>query len=125
VAEHFPLPLRVEFRDHGRSAVLLESFIFQDGDLFVAVHAGFVTDFNSTPRLLWWWFPPTEHPEAAVIHDHLYQYPGELTREQCDRVHWRILGLNGMRDSKRNLAYLGIRAGGWVPWNRYRQGEIA
>lgn len=123
--EHFPLPLRVEFTDHGRRARLLAPFVFRDGEEAYGVPEGFVTDFNSVPRFLWVWFAPWEHPEAAIIHDWLYQCPGVLTRQQCDAVHRRILEVNGMRASKRQMIYLGIRAGGWVPWNRYRQGEIA
>jgi hypothetical protein len=125
MADHFPDPLRGEFLDHGRRLRLTHPLTFIDGEIVLAVPAGFVTDFNSVPRPLWVWFPPWEFPHAGVVHDWLYQFPGEWSRLTCDLMHRRILEIEGCRASKRLLAFYGIRAGGWAPWNRYRQGEIA
>jgi hypothetical protein len=36
------------------------------------VEAGFVTDFGSIPRLLWWIFNPTEWI-SYILHDKLYE----------------------------------------------------
>lgn len=121
---HFPLPLRGEFRDRGRRVCLTEPFAFVFDGHRIDIPAGFVTDFNSTPRMVWWWFPPQEYPEAGLVHDWLYQHPGEFSRQQCDDVHRHILKLEGMRESKRNAAYAGLRLGGWRPWNRYRKAEL-
>ena len=131
---HFPQPLRVEVMAHGARQVLTAPFSYVDGDLRIDVATAFETDFNSTPRLLWPWFAPWEHPEAGVIHDHTYQHPrayfrhGDpatvpLTRAECDKIHRRILEINGCRWGKRQAAYLGLRAGGWSPWRRYREEE--
>lgn len=46
----------------------------RDDSAFVEVHEGFVTDFASVPRPLWWWIAPWgRHGRAAIIHDYLYQ----------------------------------------------------
>jgi hypothetical protein len=43
---------------------------------FVDVPANFVTNFASTPRLLWNLFPPTgSYAQAAVVHDKLFLAP--------------------------------------------------
>ena len=120
---HFPLPLRGEFLDHGRRLRLFEPFVFVDGERRIEVPALFETDFHSVPRVLWWWMPPWEFPFAAVIHDWLYQHPGDLPRQECDVIHRRILELEEMRESKRNAAYVGVRIGGRGAWNRYRHLE--
>ena len=123
---HFPLgDIHCEFpmAYHGRRIVLLAPFAFRDGDDDIVVPAGFLSDFNSTPRAVWWYFAPQEYPEAGVVHDWLYQHPDGRTRNQCDVIHRRILELTGCRKGKRVLAYLGIRSGGWVPWNKYRKAE--
>lgn len=124
-SEHFPLPLGGRFQDNGRMLLLTEPFKFVDGDEVVEIPYGFLTDFNSVPRPLWTWFPPWQFPEAGVVHDWLYRYPGERSRQRCDEIHRRILHLKGCRKSKRVAAYLGMRAGGWKPWNEYRAQEKA
>ena len=118
--KHFPLPLKGEFADvAGETYILDAPFIFRDGKFLVEVPADFSTDFNSIPPGLREWFPRTQYPQAGVVHDFLYRYNG-VTRGEADRVHRRILELSGCGVVKRNLAYAGLRAGGWVSWNRYR-----
>ena len=42
-------------------------------DFNVTVPIHFKTDFASTPRFLWAFFPPYgKYTEAAVLHDYLY-----------------------------------------------------
>lgn len=120
---HFPKPLCGRFYRQGTEFVLSEPLELITDGLRIEVPADFETDFNSTPRMLWWWFPPTSYPEAGVVHDYLYRNPGVLNRQQCDAVHRLILKLEGMRESKRNAAYAGLRIGGWRPWNRYRRAD--
>jgi len=124
--DHFPLgPVHGYFppEDHGDHIILSRDFAFVDGELRVVVPVGFESDFNSVPRPLWAWFPPWEYPEAAIIHDWLYQHPGDLQRQHVDAIHRRIMEINGCRGSKRQAAYLGIRLGGWRPWGKYRKAE--
>ena len=123
---HFPLgdpETAWPFDYSGERAVIRERFEFVDGDERVVVLPGFVTDFNSIPRPLWPWFPPTEYPAAGIVHDWLYQHPGGRSRGDCDRIHRRILEIYGCRKSKRSMAYAGLRMGGWLPWRRYRKAE--
>lgn len=126
-AEHFPQGgIRGEFElsGNGRYLRLTAPFSYVDGELRVDVPADFITDFNSVPRVLWGWFPPWECPEAALVHDFGYRFnPGQRTRAAWDATHRRIMEIKGERQSKRTLAYLGIRAGGWKAWNEYRERE--
>jgi hypothetical protein len=86
----------------------------------------FVTDFHSVPRFFWHILPPHENPESGVVHDWLYLHNG-CTRKQADQVHKEVLEvLNCSYPEsacwwKRQTMYVGIRLGGWVPWNRYRK----
>lgn len=124
---HFPLGgIRGEFdlSSNGRTLTLTAPFAFVDSDRRIDVPSGCVTDFNSVPRPLWIWFPPWECPEAALVHDWLYRHPGTLDRGQVDAIHRRVMHIKGERKSKRIAVWLGIRAGGWVPWGEYRRAEI-
>jgi len=53
------------------------------------VPTGYVTDFASVPRLLWFFTPPSgEYTLAAIVHDYLITDAlpaGELTSAQVDR----------------------------------------
>lgn len=126
--DHFPLGgVCGEFalNRNGRELRLTEPFQFDDDQMGITVYIPdqFVTDFNSVPRPLWVWFPPWECPEAAVVHDWLYRYPGTLTRADADAIHRRVMEIQGERKSKRNTVWLGIRLGGWRPWNKYRKAD--
>ena len=134
---HFPLPVVGEWL--GPCKFKLHAlFVYDDPemDIRVDVPAGFVTDFNSTPRAVWWYFAPIDVLEAGVVHDWLYAHPERfvslslrppLTRDQVDGVHRRILHLKGMRWTKRQVIHGFLRAGGGVAWNRHRRkdGELS
>jgi hypothetical protein len=127
ITPHFPLGsvcTRSLFAGKGRRATTTAPFRFVDGDLVVDVPEGFVTDYNSVPRVLWWRFAPWEFPEAGITHDWLYQHPGSLTRGDIDKIHRRILEIEGADARLQFEAYWGIRAVAWKPWGEYRRAEI-
>ena len=86
----------------------------------ISVPVGFTTDLASVPRGFRWLITGHSHTrKPAVVHDYLYA-KGYTTRKEAD-----LLFRKGMRDTntpawKREAAYLGVRVGGWVSWNRYR-----
>jgi hypothetical protein len=132
VAAFFPLgPPQGYFFDRGRKFRLMADFRYVDDEakgIDVTVPKGTVTDFNSVPRLLWWWFAPQDCVEAGVVHDYLYENPGEgrsdgerWTRGELDDLWRRILHLDGMRRSKRLAGWLGVRIGGWNAWRQHRR----
>lgn len=108
---------------NGRSLSLTAPFRYLDTEQDITVPIGFVTDFNSVPRILWSAFEPSEYPEAGVVHDFLYRNPGTRTRQKCDEIHRRILECEGASKWFRVAVYLGIRSGGWLPWGKYRNAE--
>lgn len=93
----------------------------------IVVPTGFVTDFNSIPRLLWNILPPTDYPEAALPHDLLYKYGAlhgrPVEREQADRVHRELLVWAEAPGWKVSAYYRALRIGGWLPWRNSRKGD--
>ena len=120
---------------------LVESFDYRlgippSGIERVCVPTGFVTDFTSVPIGLRNIVPTTgRHGKAAVVHDFLYRcrqvtvmdLDGStsrlVTRKEADEIMLEAMTVLGVRWSLRQTIYLGLRAGGWVTWNRYRRGE--
>jgi hypothetical protein len=107
----------------------------------IEIEPGFITDFNSTPKIFWNILPPTEFLEASLPHDFLYNR-GELagvkvSREDADAVHQEFVAWAGGSDDpaakladdprqpapawKRTAFHSGLRLFGWVAWNRYRR----
>lgn len=116
--------LRVEYRA-GRRYELIAPFVYESataGVGTITVPAGFVTNFHSSPRLLWSIFPPDDWAQAAVAHDHLYA-TGFVTRAQADAVHREMLLLLGAPAWRARTMWLGLRAGGWKSWRDYRAKE--
>jgi len=134
--------IRVECLDGDRWRLLEPFVVVTDRLGRIEVPAGFITDFNSTPRLLWNILPPTECGEASVPHDLLYQRGAvngrAITRADADAVHAELIAWIGSADDPathdpdvpprrplsawRRQAYrLGLRIGGGVAWSKYRR----
>lgn len=89
-------------------------------EILTIVPRGFQTDLASIPAMIP--IPEGAYNLAGMIHDYLYQFDG-YTRADADRVLYdgcRLLGVNPVRSW---IIYAGVRAGGWVVWNRYRRRE--
>jgi hypothetical protein len=81
----------------------------------VPVPAGFVTDFATTPWLVWSVFPPWgKYGPAAVVHDYLY-WDQQCTKEQADSIF-----LKAMDDSsvgwKKYLIHAAVAVFGRSGW---------
>ena len=139
----FLTPLQVEFID-GKKWRLTTRLEYRIGapesNEAVVVPEGYLTDFASVPRGLWNIFPPTgAYGKAAVVHDFLYQqrivhtnvnnaqYFGKyyVSRSQADKIFLEAMNVLGVRWWPRVPVFLGVRAGGWVSWNKYREDEHA
>lgn len=119
--------LKVEDRD-GFPFVLLEPVEYASevpGVGRILVPAGFHTDYASIPQILWNILPPVgRYDRAAVVHDYLYRHNG-VTRKQADLVLQEAMGVLSVDGLKSKAIYLGVRAGGWVTWRRYRRADAA
>lgn len=136
----FLAPLRIEEIDgDDRRWTLLEECIYDllepGGPEFARAKKGFVTDFGSIPRLLWWvrgLSPFGRLRRAYTIHDLLYQQPviclragghRPVTRKEADRILLEGCAVLGASWLNRRLIYRGVRLWGWVTWRRYRRAE--
>jgi len=84
------------------------------------VPAGFISDCASIPRVLW---PIIGHPfdarwrKEAVLHDWLYRQEDKIvSRKTADQMFYDGLRLNGLRYTKAQAMYMGVRIGGARAW---------
>ena len=117
----FTRPLVVSPLADARSWVLRESFGYDvdregSGDT-VDVPVGFVTDFASIPRPLWWLFPTWgRYGNAAVIHDFCYWDQGR-SRSESDRIFLQAMEVLRVRWVTRHLLHVNVRLFGWLAWS--------
>ena len=79
---------------------------------------GFVTDLASIPRILYSVIPVNGlHRSAAILHDYLYESQ-TYGRRKCDDLFLEAMKSSGVRYTQRMAMYIGVRIGGWVPWNK-------
>lgn len=94
---------------------------------WIRVEAGFITDFNSVPRILTNILPRESYGEAAILHDALYRagtYNGKpIDQEFADRVHREFVIWKGAPRWKVWAMFRGLRLFGFAAWNRYRRAE--
>lgn len=132
----FLSPLRIEeIEGDDRRWRLLDACPYHlrapDGQEWVDVPAGFVTDFGSIPRAFWWMpglSPFGKLRRAYAVHDKLYQAPVVRTattaraigREEADQTLLEACDVLGANWVNRRVIYRGVRMGGWIAWNRHR-----
>jgi hypothetical protein len=102
-------------KSFGNKWELLEGFYFYyevNGErLYLNVPSGFITDFASSPRILYPFFPPIgKYNKATLVHDYLYskQSKYDITRKEADKIFLQSMGVLGV-SKKRYLMYLAVR----------------
>jgi len=118
----FTSPLIVTPMPDGRRWKLVRSFTYhvgsKDSGRKVVVHRGFVTDFASVPRLLWWLISSWgRYGKAAVVHDYLYKYHVG-TRREADGIFFEAMGVLNVRRWRKYPMYISVRLFGWFAWKK-------
>jgi len=76
----------------------------------VVIAEGFVTDFASTPKFLYPWFPPIGiYNKAAMVHDFLYSESTPITRAEADKFFLQAMEVLKVPAWKRRLMYFAVR----------------
>lgn len=98
--------------------VVYNRLVYDRGVEQIIVPRGFITDLASIPKLLRGLLDVNDsHRRAAVLHDFLYCLQG-FTRKQSDDMFLEAMGAIGVPAWKRSMMYAGVRAGGWMIWNK-------
>lgn len=137
----FLAPLRIEEIDgDDRRWRLLEPCTYHlgspDGAEWVDVPSGFITDFGSIPRALWWvrgLSPFGKFRRAYCVHDKLYKAPvvrtatsaRAITRAEADAILLEAMDVLGANWLNRRIVYRGVRMGGMFAWNGHRKAQRA
>ena len=79
----------------------------------IVVEKGYVTNFVSSPRILWPIIPPDgSYTPASVVHDYLYSKLRE--RSLADAVFLEAMKASGTWPGVRHIMWLGVRVWGWT-----------
>lgn len=94
-------------------------FVSLDCTETIKVPEGFKTDLASVPRLpvVYLAMGNTGH-KAAVLHDWLYA-TNSYKRAVCDCYFYHALRESGINYFQAQAMYMGVRIGGWQPYNLY------
>ena len=77
--------------------------------LNLVIPKGFITDFASTPRILYPIIPPIGiYNKACIIHDYLYQEK-IFSRKNCDLIFLQAMKILDVPKWKRNLMFAVVR----------------
>ena len=105
----------------GRNWVILKDFGYDVGEEnsgeTINVPIGFVTDFASVPRPLWWFAPKWgRYGNAAVIHDFCY-WDQSYDRRKSDDIFREGMQVLKVGRIKTWLLYYAVRYFGCMAWN--------
>ncbi len=98
-------------------------FVVRVDDEIIVIPKGYVSDWSSLPRILWWRWPPnySEARHAAVVHDYLYSHlHWHYTKEFADAVLKALMLYDGAPAFTAKTFHLGVRVGGKGGWH-YRE----
>lgn len=105
------------------------------------IPSGFLTDFASTPRWIWWWLPPfnPKYTPACLPHDLGYERNGHLTlwvddersglrtpmvtkwsRKAIDQLMLAGMYSNDVSEFRCQAIYRSVRVGGGSAWTKSR-----
>jgi len=118
----FTTPLIVSPLPDGRKWRLIAQFGYDvgkkgSGDR-ITVPVGFITDFASSPFIVWSFIPKWgKYGKAAIIHDFLYQTK-QRTRKEADDIFREAMGVLGVASFRVFLMYWGVRLFGWLAWKK-------
>jgi hypothetical protein len=105
-------------QSQGRKWILKKSFDFYYINKFgkklnkVTIPKGFITDFASTPRVLYSIFPPIGiYNKATLVHDYLYSKKCELdvSRFNADLYFLQAMEVLGVKKWKRIIMFATVR----------------
>ena len=101
----------------GRRRVVMRDLIYTPvARAQITIPKGFVSDGESTPRILWPILPPwDEFGRAYVLHDWLY-WRQFGTRQQADAMLHEAMQRLGASYIRAGAVYAGVRAAGWWAW---------
>lgn len=108
-------------RAHGDDEwVLCEPLIYtSNAGEVICAPVGFIHNLASIPQAFQWLLPVNDrHKLAAVLHDYLCTIQ-DRSRAEVDALFLEAMESLGVSWWKRNAMYAGVRAGGWVAWDRY------
>lgn len=92
----------------------------------IVLPVGYATDVGSTPRAVWFIYPPvgTSLEPGYWLHDWVYQHPAlfkGVRRWNADRAMRRVHKWNGATWFDRQVNFQAVRhGGGKEAWNNYR-----
>ncbi|GAA0400436.1 hypothetical protein GCM10009133_06610 [Cocleimonas flava] len=106
----------------GKSWIIYKDFFYDVGEEGsgdrIQVDLGFVTDFASVPRFLWWALPKWGvYGNASVIHDWLY-WTQKRSRQESDNIMLEAMTVLEVNPIIKKLIYYAIRSFGWWAWAR-------
>ena len=111
-------PLWKDGTTDGANWFLLEDFLYVSDDAnVVAVPAGFITDFASTPRPIWNIYPPWGvYGPAAILHDWAY-WDQKASRDGADALLLQAMHALGVDAVTCKAIYEAVALAGQFAWD--------
>lgn len=120
----------------GKHWTVIEGFTYRlcqpDGQQFVSIPKGFITDFASFPLGIIFKSPGGKWDKAAIVHDVIYKTarvsvegksPRLVTRGEADAIFKEAMTVAGVGWFPKHVIYSGVRLGGWRAWKKHRDAE--
>ena len=104
----------------GRNWVIRKDFGYavgsEDSGEVIDIPTGFVTDFASVPRPLWWLYPKWgKYGNAAVIHDYLY-WDQKYNKKKADLIFLEAMKVLGVGKITSFILYKSVSWFGIFAW---------
>ena len=109
----------------GKNWVIMKDFGYyvgeEDSGNRIDVPIGFITDFASVPRVLWWFIPKWgKYGNATVIHDYLY-WDQHCCRKKADNIFRDGMVVLQVQNIRIFFLYWAVKLFGCMAWRKNRR----
>ena len=117
--------LKVSPLPDGKNWVIIKDFGYdvgkEDSGNKINVPIGFITDFASVPRFLWWFIPRWgKYGNAAVIHDYCY-WEQQYNRKEVDNIFREGMEVLRVENARIFILHWAVRLFGYMAWGKNRR----
>uniref|UniRef100_A0A6H2A156 DUF1353 domain-containing protein n=1 Tax=viral metagenome TaxID=1070528 RepID=A0A6H2A156_9ZZZZ len=128
----FLSPLIVSPQPDGKRWMVMEDFTYDIGEKdsgnIITVEEGFLMDFASIPKFLFFLPYWSKYNKAPVLHDWLYQNHSK-TRKEADKIFLEAMLVEFRKHSLGKLVakieYYAVRLFGWVAWRKNEMPQLS
>ncbi|MBE0438296.1 MAG: DUF1353 domain-containing protein [Gammaproteobacteria bacterium] len=94
---------------------------------YIVVPKGYVSDWSSIPRAVWWIYPPnfSEARHGSIVHDYIYSHLyRKFSKDFADKALKACMSMDGASRFAQTVFYNAVKVGGSGGWTLMNRDDV-